>query len=246
MALGSQPTQTDVEQSGAGLGEPLATIHEDEHGQEEEEEEEEEKEEEEEEEGPITVGGPSPRPPFNKKRHLSTQCSAKTVKHCGYSIRTVREWHNDYEMRRGIQQIKNKRFTKSTNTCQPCQGSSAPRTVLVDNRYYQRGANAPRPGQRGANAPRPGQRGANAPRPGQRGANAPRPGQRGANAPRPGQRGANAPRPGQRGANAPRPGQRGANAPRAAQRGAAGGACWFMQPRILINGLQPSRQSKHA
>eukprot|EP00873_Tetraselmis_striata_P026009 jgi/Tetstr1/446273/TSEL_033817.t1 len=188
MALGSQPTQTDVEQSGAGLGEPLATIHEDEHGQEEEEEEEEEKEEEE-EEGPITVGG-------------------------------VREWHNDYEMRRGIQQIKNKRFTKSTNTCQPCQGSSAPRTVLVDNRYYQRGANAPRPGQQGANAPRPGQRGANAPRPGQRGANAPRPGQRGANAPRPGQRGANAPRPGQRGANAPRPGQRGANAPRAAQRGA--------------------------
>eukprot|EP00873_Tetraselmis_striata_P015659 jgi/Tetstr1/435923/TSEL_002659.t1 len=105
MASGSQPTQTDVEQSGAGLGEPLATIHEDEHGQEEEEEEEEEKEEEE-EEGPITVGG-------------------------------VREWHNDYEMRRGIQQIKNKRFTKSTNTCQPCQGSSAPRTVLVDNRYYQ-------------------------------------------------------------------------------------------------------------
>eukprot|EP00873_Tetraselmis_striata_P039974 jgi/Tetstr1/460238/TSEL_000474.t1 len=152
MALGSQPTQTDVEQSGAGLGEPLATIHEDEHGQEEEEEEEEEKKEEE-EEGPITVGG-------------------------------VREWHNDYEMRRGIQQIKNKRFTKSTNTCQPCQGSSAPRTVLVDNRYYQRGANAPRPGQRGANAPRPGQRGANAPRPGQRGANAPRAAQRGANAPR--------------------------------------------------------------
>eukprot|EP00873_Tetraselmis_striata_P010626 jgi/Tetstr1/430890/TSEL_020647.t1 len=49
----------------------------------------------------------------------------------------VREWHNDYEMRRGIQQIKNKRFTKSTNSCQPCQGSSAPRTVLVDNRYYQ-------------------------------------------------------------------------------------------------------------
>eukprot|EP00873_Tetraselmis_striata_P000674 jgi/Tetstr1/420938/TSEL_011999.t1 len=97
--------ETDVEQSGAGLGEPLATIHEDEHGQEEEEEEEEKKEEEE-EEGPITVGG-------------------------------VREWHNDYEMRRGIQQIKNKRFTKSTNTCQPCQGSSAPRTVLVDNRYYQ-------------------------------------------------------------------------------------------------------------
>eukprot|EP00873_Tetraselmis_striata_P012967 jgi/Tetstr1/433231/TSEL_022519.t1 len=178
MALGSQPTQTDVEQSGAGLGEPLATIHEDEHGQEEEEEEEEE-------EGPITVGG-------------------------------VREWHNDYEMRRGIQQIKNKRFTKSTNTCQPCQGSSAPRTVLVDNRYYQRGANAPRPGQRGANAPRPGQRGANAPRPGQRGANAPRPGQRGANAPRPGQRGANAPRAAQRGANAPRAAQRGANAPRAA------------------------------
>eukprot|EP00873_Tetraselmis_striata_P042353 jgi/Tetstr1/462617/TSEL_007602.t1 len=104
MRRGSQPTQTDVEQSGAGLGEPLATIHEDEHGQEEEEEEEEK--EEEEEEGPITVGG-------------------------------VREWHNDYEMRRGIQQIKNKRFTKSTNTCQPCQGSSAPRTVLVDNRYYQ-------------------------------------------------------------------------------------------------------------
>eukprot|EP00873_Tetraselmis_striata_P017507 jgi/Tetstr1/437771/TSEL_026425.t1 len=102
---GSQPTQTDVEQSGAGLGEPLATIHEDEHGHEEEEEEEEEKEEEE-EEGPITVGG-------------------------------VRGWHNDYEMRRGIQQIKNKRFAKSTNTCQPCQGSSAPRTVLVDNRYYQ-------------------------------------------------------------------------------------------------------------
>eukprot|EP00873_Tetraselmis_striata_P043439 jgi/Tetstr1/463703/TSEL_008562.t1 len=129
MALGSQPTQTDVEQSGAGLGEPLATIHEDEHGQEEEEEEEEE------EEGPITVGG-------------------------------VREWHNDYEMRRGIQQIKNKRFTKSTNTCQPCQGSSAPRTVLVDNRYYQRGANAPRPAQRGANAPRAAQRGANAPRAG--------------------------------------------------------------------------------
>eukprot|EP00873_Tetraselmis_striata_P021594 jgi/Tetstr1/441858/TSEL_030069.t1 len=184
MALGSQPTQTDVEQSGAGLGEPLATIHEDEHGQEEEEEEEEEKEEEE-EEGPITVGG-------------------------------VREWHNDYEMRRGIQQIKNKRFTKSTNTCQPCQGSSAPRTVLVDNRYYQRGANAPRPGQRGANAPRPGQRGANAPRPGQRGANAPRPGQRGANAPRAAQRGANAPRAAQRGANARRAAQRGANAPRAA------------------------------
>eukprot|EP00873_Tetraselmis_striata_P009635 jgi/Tetstr1/429899/TSEL_019764.t1 len=140
MALGSQPTQTDVEQSGAGLGEPLATIHEDEHGHEEEEEEEEEKEEEE-EEGPITVGG-------------------------------VREWHNDYVMRRGIQQIKNKRFTKSTNTCQPCQGSSAPRTVLVDNRYYQRGANAPRPGQRGANAPRAAQRGANAPRAAQRGANA--------------------------------------------------------------------------
>eukprot|EP00873_Tetraselmis_striata_P024091 jgi/Tetstr1/444355/TSEL_032246.t1 len=53
------------------------------------------------------------------------------------AVGAVREWHNDYEMRRGIQQIKNKRFTKSTNTCQPCRGSSAPRTVLVDNRYYQ-------------------------------------------------------------------------------------------------------------
>eukprot|EP00873_Tetraselmis_striata_P043980 jgi/Tetstr1/464244/TSEL_009049.t1 len=62
---------------------------------------------------------------------------SRTVKHCGYSIRSVREWHNDYEMRRGIQHIKNKRFTKSTKTCQPCRGSSAPRTVLVDNRYYQ-------------------------------------------------------------------------------------------------------------
>eukprot|EP00873_Tetraselmis_striata_P003060 jgi/Tetstr1/423324/TSEL_014022.t1 len=176
MALGSQPTQTDVEQSGAGLGEPLATIHEDEHGQEEEEEEEEEKEEEE--------GGGA---------HYCRRVSAWTNE-LRHKRHNVREWHNDYEMRRGIQQIKNKRFTKSTNTCQPCQGSSAPRTVLVDNRYYQRGANAPRPGQRGANAPRPGQRGANAPRPGQRGANAPRAAQRGANAPRAAQRGANAPR----------------------------------------------------
>eukprot|EP00873_Tetraselmis_striata_P023653 jgi/Tetstr1/443917/TSEL_031869.t1 len=68
---------------------------------------------------------------------LFVECQSRTVKHCGYSIRSVREWHNDYEMRRGIQHIKNKRFTKSTNTCQPCRGSSAPRTVLVDNRYYQ-------------------------------------------------------------------------------------------------------------
>eukprot|EP00873_Tetraselmis_striata_P041891 jgi/Tetstr1/462155/TSEL_007220.t1 len=68
---------------------------------------------------------------------LFVECQSRTVKQCGYSIRSVREWHNDYEMRRGIQQIKNKRFTKSTNTCQPCRGSSAPRTVLVDNRYYQ-------------------------------------------------------------------------------------------------------------
>eukprot|EP00873_Tetraselmis_striata_P043292 jgi/Tetstr1/463556/TSEL_008435.t1 len=65
------------------------------------------------------------------------ECQSRIVKHCGYSIRSVREWHNDYEMRRGIQQIKNKRFTKSTNTCEPCRGSSAPLTVLVDNRYYQ-------------------------------------------------------------------------------------------------------------
>eukprot|EP00873_Tetraselmis_striata_P027767 jgi/Tetstr1/448031/TSEL_035332.t1 len=48
---------------------------------------------------------------------LFVECQSRTVKHCGYSIRSVREWHNDYEMWRGIQQIKNKRFTKSANTC---------------------------------------------------------------------------------------------------------------------------------
>eukprot|EP00873_Tetraselmis_striata_P045465 jgi/Tetstr1/465729/TSEL_010354.t1 len=83
---------------------------------------------------------------------LFVECQSRTVKHCGYSIRSVREWHNDYEMRRGIQHIKNKRFTKSNNTCQPCRGSSAPRTVLVNNRYYQVVA-APR--QAGAMTPGP-------------------------------------------------------------------------------------------
>eukprot|EP00873_Tetraselmis_striata_P039564 jgi/Tetstr1/459828/TSEL_005177.t1 len=123
---------------------------------------------------------------------LFVECQSRTVKHCGYSIRSVREWHNDYEMRRGIQQIKNKRFTKSTKTCQPCRGSSAPRTVLVDNRYYQRGANARRAAQRGANARRAAQRGANARRAAQRGATARRAAQRGATARRAAQRGGNA------------------------------------------------------
>eukprot|EP00873_Tetraselmis_striata_P036216 jgi/Tetstr1/456480/TSEL_043203.t1 len=50
---------------------------------------------------------------------LFVECQSKTVKHCGYSIRSVREWHNDNEMRRGIQHIKNQRFMKSTNICQP-------------------------------------------------------------------------------------------------------------------------------
>eukprot|EP00873_Tetraselmis_striata_P044323 jgi/Tetstr1/464587/TSEL_009343.t1 len=125
MALGSQPTQTDVEQSGAGLGEPLATIHEDEHGQEEEEEEEEEEKEEEEEGGAHYC------------RRVSAWTNELRHKRHKWEQNACGEWHNDYEMRRGIQQIKNKRFTKSTNTCQPCQGSSAPRTVLVDNRYYR-------------------------------------------------------------------------------------------------------------
>eukprot|EP00873_Tetraselmis_striata_P040561 jgi/Tetstr1/460825/TSEL_005986.t1 len=49
----------------------------------------------------------------------------------------VREWHNDNEMRRGIQHMKNQRFTKSTNTCQPCRAGSLSPTLLVDNRYYQ-------------------------------------------------------------------------------------------------------------
>eukprot|EP00873_Tetraselmis_striata_P011888 jgi/Tetstr1/432152/TSEL_021609.t1 len=61
---------------------------------------------------------------------------SKTVKHGGYSIRSVREWH-DNQMRRGIQHIKNQRFTKSTNTCEPCRAGSLPPTVLVDDRYYQ-------------------------------------------------------------------------------------------------------------
>eukprot|EP00873_Tetraselmis_striata_P010168 jgi/Tetstr1/430432/TSEL_020242.t1 len=31
---------------------------------------------------------------------LFVECRIRTVKHCGYSIRSVREWHNDSEMRR--------------------------------------------------------------------------------------------------------------------------------------------------
>eukprot|EP00873_Tetraselmis_striata_P015083 jgi/Tetstr1/435347/TSEL_024265.t1 len=68
---------------------------------------------------------------------LFVECQSKTVRHCGYSIRNVREWHNDNEMRRGIQHIKNQRFTKSTNTCQPCRAASLSPTLLVDDRYYQ-------------------------------------------------------------------------------------------------------------
>eukprot|EP00873_Tetraselmis_striata_P044140 jgi/Tetstr1/464404/TSEL_009197.t1 len=68
---------------------------------------------------------------------LFVECQSKTVRHCGYSIRNVREWHNDNEMRRGIQHIKNQRFTKSTNTCQPCRAASLHPTLLVDDRYYQ-------------------------------------------------------------------------------------------------------------
>eukprot|EP00873_Tetraselmis_striata_P015709 jgi/Tetstr1/435973/TSEL_024854.t1 len=68
---------------------------------------------------------------------LFVECQSKTVKHCGYSIRNVREWHNDNEMRRGIQHIKNQRYTKSTNICQPCRAGSLPPTVLVDDRYYK-------------------------------------------------------------------------------------------------------------
>eukprot|EP00873_Tetraselmis_striata_P013435 jgi/Tetstr1/433699/TSEL_022918.t1 len=48
----------------------------------------------------------------------------------------MRKWKND-EMRRGIQHIKNQRFTKSTNICQPCRAGSLFPTVLVDDRYYQ-------------------------------------------------------------------------------------------------------------
>eukprot|EP00873_Tetraselmis_striata_P013764 jgi/Tetstr1/434028/TSEL_023172.t1 len=70
------------------------------------------------------------------KSVLFVECPSKTVKHCGCSIRNVREWHNDNEMRCGIQHIKNQRFTKSTNTCQPCRAGSLPPTVLVDDRYY--------------------------------------------------------------------------------------------------------------
>eukprot|EP00873_Tetraselmis_striata_P018109 jgi/Tetstr1/438373/TSEL_026939.t1 len=67
---------------------------------------------------------------------LYVECQSKTEKHGGYSIRIVREWHDD-EMRRGIQHIKSQRFTKSTNTCQPRRAGSLPPTVLVDDRYYR-------------------------------------------------------------------------------------------------------------
>eukprot|EP00873_Tetraselmis_striata_P029091 jgi/Tetstr1/449355/TSEL_003868.t1 len=67
---------------------------------------------------------------------LFVECQSKTLKICGYSICSVREWHNDNEMRRGIQDIKNQRFNKSTNTCQPCRAGSLPPTVIVDDRYY--------------------------------------------------------------------------------------------------------------
>eukprot|EP00873_Tetraselmis_striata_P028209 jgi/Tetstr1/448473/TSEL_035741.t1 len=68
---------------------------------------------------------------------LFVERPSKTLKHCGYSICSVRQWRNDNEMRCGIQHIKNQRFTKSTNSYQPCRAGSLPPTVLADDRYYQ-------------------------------------------------------------------------------------------------------------